>query len=841
MFGAVDISQDVRYAFRALASRPAAAALSISTLALSIGVATAVFSVVNGVLLQPLPYRDAGRLVMAWGVNPEEGLAVPQQRNVARSMSVREYLDWEKDSGVFEDVVAFNSFLATLTDTDDPEGVFGYGSTPGLFQMLGVEPMLGRGFLPEEEQPGGERAYVLMHEFWQRRFRADPGVVGEEMEANGLRGRIVGVMPPGFVFFNRQVDLLLPYPIESYWLESPRNRRSWRVMGRIREGMSLTQAQAQADVFAQRLAQQYPESNAGWQVKLIPVSEESAGHLWPAMRALLGAVCFLLLIACSNVAGLLLVQASVRSKELAVRTAMGAGRWRLMRQMMIESLALGIGGCIAGLGIAWGMVRYFQTLLPDRFAFAKYMLQAEAVQIDPWVLTFALAASVGAALLFGLVPAWRASAPNLVETLNDTGKGSAGGRKGRAVRDVLVVAEVALAVVMVTGAGLLVRSFMKLYQQGAGIQYDNTLTLYVGTPFDDLREQVQREQLRGADAREVFQSAFRTRRNLILEEVAKEPGVESVAAGDLPLSAWYGMGEFYIEGRVDEFSDTPPRAVLRTVTPNYLGQLGIPLATGRGFDERDDQDAPQVAIISQELARRYFSDQDPLGQRIGRGSPTATPDPSRLYTVIGVAGDVHVDGMNRPPPPIVYTAMLQSASPRMSLLVKTRIEPMAMLQPIRDAVRRAVPRASADRARTLEAVVRDSVYEVHYSMLLMSGLALLALALAIVGVYGVLSFSVRERTREIGVRMSLGAERSQVLHLVVRQGVKLAAVGVALGLVAAAGLTRFLATLLFGVEPLDLATFGAVAALLVLAAGLASYAPARRAASVDPTYALRHE
>lgn len=830
-----EIVRDLFYAWRVGRKRPASSLLAILALTLGIGVGTAVFAIVNAVVLQPLPYKDAGRVVMLWNVNEKDGFDLKQQKPMGRSMSIAEFLDWQRDSGVFEHMVLFGSYLTTLSKTDDPEMIMGYSVSPGLLPMLGVTPLIGPGFRPEDEKPGAALV-ILQHEFWRRRFQGNRGVVGQKVYLWNEPYTIAGVMPPDFVFFNRQVDFLTT----AYWktedMEKYRGARYYRVMARLKPGLTVQEAQRRADAFSARMAADHPKTNRNWHVLVVPCSEDAAGEIRPGMLALLGAVACVILITCANVANLLLVQASARGKELAVRSALGAGRWRLLRQLTTESMALAVVGGTLGLAFAYGAVRYVQTVLPDRNFHGKYLVQAEAIRMDLAVVSFAVGVTLLAGLLSGMIPALRASKPDFNQALKDVSHGSVGGRRGRSVRDVLVIAEVTVAVVLVVAATLLARSLLAMYGRGPGYRPDRLMCLQVTMSYEELEEKAK--GLSREEARALYRNASRSFRERLYTELRNIPGLDGFASMSVvPMSSYYQLSNFEIEGRVVEPGASPPRAVSPTVHADYFRLLGIPLIYGRPFGPEDRLDSPPVAIVSQEFARRYFAGGDPVGKRLRwSGSKPDTP----WIQVVGVVGDVREDGMDRPPQPYLYFPEEQGWFAGY-LAVRGRNDPMKLLPLVRRAVRNADPHATLFRPRRMAEVVRDSTWRLNYSAMLLGGLAGLSLLLAVVGVYGVLSFSVRERTQEIGVRMALGGARSEILGMVLKYGLSLAGAGVAIGLGAAALVTRFLKTLLYGVTPLDLATFVAVAVAMLGAAFLASYLPAERATRLQPMRALRYE
>jgi putative ABC transport system permease protein len=830
--------RDFGYAFRAVRNRPVVALLAVITIALGIGVSTAIFSIVNAILLQPPPYKDPDSLVMVWNLNEREGYTYEDTKSRGQSMSPAEFLDWKNESGVFEDMVAFGPMLAVISETDDPEMTHGYRLTEGGFRMLGVEPILGRLPTIEEEQDPQSGVIVLRHNLWQRRFHSDPNVIDQTIKLFNQEVRIIGVLPPEFVFFNRQSEFLSTMAFNERMAQQ-RSFRGFRVMARLQEGMTIEEAQARAGQFSRQMEQRHPDTNKNWHVNLYSIADDTVGDLQQAMKVLLAAVGFVLLIMCVNVANLLLVQASARTRELAVRSALGAGRWRLVRQLLGESMLLSVTGGVLGLGLAFGLVRYFQAMLPDRYTHGKYLPQLEAIDVSWPVVLFAFAVALLTGLLFGMIPAVRASKPNFNEDLKDSARGSGGGLRTRGLRGALVVAEVAVGLILVIGAALLVRSFAALYQNGPGLQSSGLLTLVTPLPTSEIFEEARDQGLTQQDLFQFVRSRLVALNDRLFADAAAVPGVESVAAtSNLPMQGWFSPSEFTIEGRPQQSARDAPQSLSKTVTPNYFQTMGIPLLRGRTFEDLDLPDSQRVVVIGDQLAEQYFPNEDPIGKRIKRGGPDSR---DAWATIVGVVGSIREAGMDTPAGPAFYLSQTQQPLSFMYLVLKTSGDPTAVLPGLRRAVEGVHSGIPIYRVREMEDIVRDSAWQLNYSMMLMSGLAGLALLLALVGVYGVLSHAVRERTQEIGVRVALGADRKAVLGLVLRHGMVLVAIGAGIGFIGAAGLTRFLSALLFGVESLDWPTFGVSAAALLAIGAVASYFPARRATRIQPIEALRHE
>ncbi len=833
--------RDSRLAFRSLIQRQTSTLVSLVTLALGIGVVTAAFSVANAILLKPLPYEDPDKLVMVWNTNPNEGRTLEQQSKGARSMSVQEFVDWRDKSDVFERLAVFQSWFGFVESDENPEQFFGYRVSAGFFDLVGVQPFLGRGFVEEEQVRGGPAAIILQYDFWRKRFNSDPSVVGTTMQLRAGPTRIVGVMPPEFVFSSRQIKALFPFPFTEADLNRSRELRYLRVVGRIEPGLSSEQAQARANVFADHMAEEYPQSNAGWKPVLVPVAENSAGELMPAMKVLLGAVFCVLLIMCANIANLLLVQASSRKQDLAVRSALGASRWAIVRGMLAESLILSSAGAVLGLAVAYGLVAYFQTLLPDRYSWGTSLVQAEAVGVDATVIAFAAAAGIGSGLFFGLLPALQVTGKSFAQSLNDVSRGALGNRRGQRTRNSLVIVEVALSVVMVFGAGLLVRSFLTLNAQGSGIYSDDVLSMQVGMPRH-IVDQIEAETATKTEIDERRVAARLSFETALASEIRRIPGVKDVTvASERLMTGWYFLWEVEAEGRTAA-SETETTEVIRSrVQPNYFDLIGIPLLRGRAFTEYDRPNTRPVAVINRQAALSLFGSDDVVGKRFRLKSRPGR-DPSSWYEIIGVCGDIREDGLHMPAKPYVYFSKKQTEFYGSGwYYVATEGDPYRLTPAIERAVRAAAPGTIIYRPRSLDDLERDSTWQLNYATLLLGGLALLALFLATLGVYSVLAVSVRERTREIGLRMALGAQRDWVLGLFLKQGVSLVGRGVLIGGALALVFAQVLGSLLYGVGPFDIPTLAGVGLTLVAAGAFASVLPVLRASRVEPMQALRNE
>jgi putative ABC transport system permease protein len=798
----VQMLHDARYAVRQLARTPAFTTVALLTLALGIGASTTIFSVVNGVLLRPLPFPEPDALVRVHEIVPQYG-----QFSVAPA----NLLDWRQQNTVFEHIAGFTSDRATYIGDAGPVMLTGASVSWDLFDLLRVPPALGRSFRADEDVPGKNNVIVISQGLWQRVFGQDSSVLGRAVTLSGVPVTVIGVMPAGFAFPGGGIDYWRPIAINP--ADATRGGHFLGVIARRKAGVTLEQTRSEMKTIAERLAVQYPKNSANESAEVRGLHEEVVGGVRTALLTLLGAVAVVILIACANVANLLLVRASVREREIAVRTALGAGRGRLMRQMLAESLVLSLAGGLLGMTLA-----YFAMPAIQRLG-AGSIPRVANVTLDLRVLTFALAVSVLTGILFGLVPAWQASRTVVGAVLKEGGR-SATTSGGRWVRNTLLVGEVALSIVLLVGAVLLLRSFVKLTNVDPGFRPERVLAFRVALPPASYREDHQRV-------------AFFDR---LLDGLQRIPGAG--AAGmiqSLPIRNDY-MLSFAIQGRPEARPGDEPSANHRVVSPDYFKTLGIPLLRGRTFTTHDVEKSPMVALVDEAFAARHFAGEEPIGRGldIGNGS-------DGFYEIVGVVGNVNYGGLDRAPSPTMYVPYKQDVFSTMWMLVSTDGDPSTLSQPARQAllgVDRGLPAFSLT---TLATVVDESVAQRRFSMLLLTAFAVVALFLAAVGLYGVVGYTVSLRTQEIGVRMAIGAQRGDVLRMVLTGGMKLSAIGLAIGLVAAMVLARMVTTMLFDVKPFDPASYAATASLLLAVSLLACYVPARRAMMVDPVVAMRQD
>ena len=802
--------QDLRYGARTLWKNPGFTLIAVVTLSLGIGANTAIFTVVNAALLRGLPYRAPERLAHLFE-------ATPQKAYSQREFSHPDYQDYQR-SQAFEGLAAYSGGGGILTGRGEPQRVFAPAASANFFSVLGVEPLLGRTFRDGEDKPGAERVTVLTYGMWRRMFGGDPGVIGQTLTVSNNQYTVVGVAPPSFQFALRQADLWLPYQPTPNQL-SRRFMHGTNLIGRLRPGVSLEQAHADTSAITQRIAEEHKESHAGTRLLLTPLQEQVTGSVKPALLALLAAVGFVLLMVCANVASLLLARSLARQKEIALRAALGATRGRIIRQLLTEATLLSSLGGLGGLLVAGLGLDALMAALPQNQLAAMPFF--ETLRLDPGILLFALALALLTGLVFGLAPALQASRLDLQGALKDGGRAS-GGVAGQRLRSALVGSEIALAVVLLVGAGLMMKSLLRLMQVNLGFDPTNVLTMTVVLPagkYTDPNRMVA-----------YYQQAQ--------ERLAALPGVTGVGAvSQLPLQPG-NTTRFIVEGEPAPPPGQETEANIRVASANYFQALGIPLAQGRNFAESDKADATRVAIINQSLAEKLFGGRGAMGRRLLFPS-----FPNQSVEIVGVVGDVKTTGLDQAVRPVLYYPFTQNASIATNLVLRAKSDAAAVANAARNECRALEPDVAIFNVQTMETLIAQTpaAFMRRAPAWLTGIFAGVALLLAALGVYGVVSYSVSQRTREIGVRMALGARGADILKLVLRQGLSLTLIGVASGTVAALALTRWLDSLLYEVSARDPLTFALVIGALTLVALLACYIPARRATKVEPVVSLRHE
>ncbi len=796
--------KDLRYGIRSLLKQPIFTLIAIATLALAIGANSAMFTVVNSVLLRPLQFPESDRLVVFEGINPPRGI---DQSN----MGLLDLVDWQNQNQVFEQMAGFLSIGFVLTSGDETERVPGSWVTGDLFSVLRVQPLYGRVLQREDAQLGKDNVAVIGYGLWQRRFGGDRNVIGRQVTMGGKSTTIVGVMPQGFDY-PFQSEAWRPFAVDL--AKEERNDRYLNVIGRLKPGASVPQAQAEMDTINQRLAQTYPETNAGWAVRIRTLQEGLVGQLRLSLLVLLGAVAFVLLIACANIANLLLARATSRQKEIAVRSALGASRLRLVRQLLTESLLLSIAGGIAGFLLSIWLTKLLVAISPANSP------RFDEIRPDTRVLIFTVGLTLLTSLVFGLVPALQGSRVDQAESLKESSRGNVGGRSR--VRGLLMTTEIAMSFVLLVGAGLLIKSFIRLREVNSGINPDNVLTFRLSSPPGKFTQDKQREQF--------FQQ--------VLDQVKATPGVQSVGMVlSLPLGAdslnlFRGLIPEGHALKNEEALDT----VYLAVSPDYFRTLQIPLIGGRAFDDRDVDNSPKVVILNEPAARKLWPDHNWIGRHIN-----VFPSEKFEREVVGVIGETK-RSLDDEPVPQMYVPYSQDATwPSMSFAIRTNGDPASAFPAIRNQIRSFEKGAAIFNVSTMNDVLATSTAPRRAPMLLLSAFAGAALLLAMIGIYGVTAYYVTQRTQEIGIRIALGAQMKDVLTLVLRSGLALTAIGVAIGLGGALALTRWMKTLLFAVNPTDAVTLIAVCACIVITTLLACLIPARRATKVDPMIALRYE
>jgi putative ABC transport system permease protein len=818
--------QDLRYALRTMRKRPGFTLVAVITLALGIGASTAIFTVVDSALLRGLPYKDSERLYHIWEVTPQKQFA-------QREFSYPDYQDYQKNQ-VFDGVAAYTGGGGIMTGRGDPEMIFAPAASANFFSVLGVDPYLGRTFQEGEDKQGAPRVTVLTYGMWQRRFGGDPRIIGQSLTINGDNYTIVGVLPSSFQFALRRADLWRPYQPSDIQL-TRRFLHGTNLIGRLKPGVSKEQAQSELSVIAKRIEQEHNQSHAGTGVTVIPLQEQFVGQVKPVLLVLLGAVGFVLLIACANVASLLLTRSLSRQKEVAIRSALGANRWRVIRQLLTESILLSLVGGVVGLLIAYWGVDALVATLPEAQLNALPFLTS--LRIDSTILAFSFGLSLLTGIVFGLAPAVQSSRPDLNEVLKEGGRTTAGGARHR-LRSVLVTTEIALAVVLLVGAGLMMKSLLKILESNVGFDPENVLTMTVSLPLAKYTEPEK-------------QVAFYEQ---LKDRLGSLPGVNGAGTVNvLPLQGG-NTTRFYVDG-----DPVPPpgqeiEGNIRVIDHKYFQTLGVPVVAGRMFDDRDGQipppppppgqpappqvPIPGVVVIGKTLADKVFPGRDPVGRRLAYNS-----FPGQTDLIIGVISDVKIGGLDEALRPVLYYPFRRFPGTTTNLVIRTNSDPNALAGSIRNETRALEPDVAVFNVRAMEKVIGDSpaAFMRRFPAVLIGVFAAVALILASIGIYGVVSYSVSQQTHYIGVRMALGAQASDILRMVLKQGLSLAIVGIAVGVAAAFGLMRLLKSLLFEVQATDAPTFTFVAVVLFAVALLACYIPARRATKVDPLIALRYE
>jgi putative ABC transport system permease protein len=808
------LSQDARFAFRMLGKNPGFAAVAIFTLALGIGANTAIFSVVHAVLLKPMPYTRSQELFNVFQERLEDGTK-------KTGWSYKNFADFRQQTQSFSEMAGAQRHQMTLTGRGEPMVVDTSVVTPELFSVFDGKPLLGRTFSTEDGKPGAAPVVIVGENLWRGAFGADPGIVGSSVALDKRSFTIIGVMPSAFRYpqVRQSNEIWVPLvndPLFGSWME--RRSGHWlQVTGRLKPEVSMAQAQTEMDSLAARFAKEFPEDNDGWAIRMVPLQQMIVGDVKPALLVLLGAVGLVLLIACANIANLLLARATSRAREIAVRSTLGAGRGRLIRQLLSETAILGLLGGVTGIALAWWDVRALSSLLPATLP------QVNAVRIDHSVLGFALFLSVFASCVVGLAPAFLLANSNLQGTLREGGGRSGQSAGSRRARSILAMGEVALAMVLLVAAGLLLRSFSRLTATSPGFDVQHVVKAEVSLP----RFQYATPQ------------QWATFSDNLLTQIQAEPGMKQTAlAVPLPLADGFVNLSFDIEGAPPLSAAASRTANYVAITPNYFRVMGISLIKGRTFDQRDTMNTPRVTVISSALARVYFQDRDPIGHRITFGFP---PDPGAAREIVGVVGDVRDVALGNDPGPMMYVPYAQAPFPGACIVVKSTLSPSGVTGAIRQKLARIDKDLPLIDIATMADAVEVSVSQPRFRTLLLGVFAAMALILATTGIFGVISYSVSCRTNEIGIRVALGASNRGIMRMVLRETLALALAGLAVGIPCALAASHLLGHMLFGISPNDPVTLVSVAAALAGVAALAGYVPARRAMRVDPMVALRHE
>jgi putative ABC transport system permease protein len=816
-----DLAQDVRYGLRMLRKAPGFTAVAILTLALGIGANTAIFSVVDALLLRPLPYRNSNQLAMVW--EDDMAFALGEKHNVVSSAN---FVDWQAQQHAFDSMAYFADDRANLTGGNGPQVVIGQLTSANFFDVLGVKPILGHAFLPANGTAGNDHVAVLSYGLWKERYGANLAIVGSSIELDGAAYTVVGVAPANFDAFiaegsltGEHAQLWVPFVLLPKYRDRTKVGRFLTVVARLKPGVSLEQAQSQMNVIAARLAAKYPDYNRGWGVNVVPIREEVSGAVRPALLILLGAVGFVLLIACANVASLFLSRAAGRRKEMAVRAALGASRWRIVRQLLSESVLLAFLGGALGVALAiWGTNALLHSL-PQK------LLDISSAPIDFRVLAFAAGATLLSGILFGILPSYTAAHSEIAGSLQETGRGSTLNRRNRLIHSALVVTEIALALVLLAGAGLLIESFSRLTHVNPGFNADHLLTFKLSLPDKKYKD-------------DPSLIAFY---HELLEKLSHVPGVRSVTMESLaPFNGLHNRGvatDVTLPGQESLPEAQRPDAAVRVVGFDYFATLDIPLIQGRDFSLAELAAQKHVVIINDAFALKYFHGANPIGQKI----TIDMKDTNVPSEIIGIVGNIHGADLSVAPWPTVYWPYPELAYSGMTIVMRTETDPLALVPVAREIVQSMDKDEPISKVATMDQLISDSVARSRFSTLLLGVFAALAMILACIGIYGVMAYATAQRRNEIGIRMALGAQRADVLRLILGHGAKLALLGGVIGLAAAFGLTRFLSSQLYGTSANDPSIFAAATILLVAVALAACYIPAHRAMKVDPMVALRYE
>ena len=799
---------DIRYALRNLLRRPGFTLIAVVTLAVGIGANTAIFSAIHSLLLNPLPFPELDRVVAIWDKQPSHGIT-------HNEVTFANYLDWQSQTQSFEHLALYRWWSANLTGVDPPERIQGFLVTTNFFDVLGMKPIMGRNFLPDENQEGDD-VVIISHSLWQRRFGGDPNILNKTITVSNTVCTVIGVMPEHFNFpKGGEVYSTLTFTPQ---LTQNRGSHAYYVIGRLKPGATIEGSQAEIDNIMARLEQQFPETNKGWGSTVFPIVADTVRLYDTALWVMMAAVGFVLLIACANVANLMLARATGRQREIAVRTALGASRWRIVRQLLTESVIVAlIGGALGTLIGLWGIDALRAANPGDAAKFAPGWYQ---LGINFPVLLFTVGLSVFSGIVFGLAPALQVSKPNLNDSLKEGSRQTSG--SSHRLRSSLVVLEVALSLMLLVGAGLLARSFLSLLRTDPGFNPDNVLTMRLGLQGEKYKE-------------EPPIAAFY---NELVQRVKVLPGVESAAVVNyLPLGGSNSSDSYLVEGEPEPEPGQDNVGRYRVATPDYFRTMQMSLVRGRAFTDQDKRDATRVVIVNETLARRHWPDRDPIGKRIRFDVPL---ERAPWMEIVGVVRDVKHE-LNIPVEPEYYLPLEQDSWFSMVLVARTSVDPASLVPAVRQQVLAMDKNQPVFDVKTMQEVRSMSVALYSFSSVTLAIFAVVALLLAAVGIYGVMAFAVTQRTQEIGIRMALGARTGDVLKLVVKHGMKLALLGLLIGLSGSWAITRFLEQMLVGVEPTDLLTFSVVSVFLLLAAFVACYLPARRATKVDPLVALRYE